>query len=239
MKGALDKEFSLEEWIDTLFLLPEQDWAALAASAPFFPAEAISTLPQQLKSLEAEALIEQLQSLLQTLPWMSPKGTQRFLFQAEKLWGTQKLVSCACNEEFLQMMALLTSEEKEFLIRIEDRSPNALRAFLFLIFLTGQKEKFSFFSFSQKEAAPLAFPEKYAKLAESYGRESLKLCLLQQQKCEESSLQAQLDYLKHLWNLFKTLYEQGAFPEEIPEELRLAGKEFWMLSQWWELEEGF
>ncbi len=82
-------------------------------------------------------------------------------------------------------------------------------------------------------------PDKFTKLVESYGRESLRLTWAQQQKCEEAKVQASFNYLKHLRNLFKTLYEEGAFPFELPEQLRLAGKEYWILAQWWELEGHF
>ena len=85
MRGDFASEFSLEEWIDVLFLLPDEDRSSLATLTGF-SAEELRALPQELKCLDADVLVEKLQTLLQNLPWIQEKGTQYFVFHPEILW---------------------------------------------------------------------------------------------------------------------------------------------------------
>ena len=96
-----------------------------------------------------------------------------------------------------------------------------MKELILLIFITGKAQNFSFLESKEELLKTPPLPEKVLKLKEVYGWEAIRLLLARQQKCEEPFLDENFDYLKHLWNLFKILYEQGIFSQAIPEQLQI------------------
>lgn len=93
---------------------------------------------------------------------------------------------------------------------------------------------------SSKEADyELSLASKWEKQKTEYGWEVLKWTTALGLPHTDEHLASSFDYLKHLWNLFKTLYEEGSFSFEFPEEVRLGGKEYWIFSQWQEVQGAF
>lgn len=80
-------------------------------------------------------------------------------------------------------------------------------------------------------------PNALQKRADHYGRETLRMSLLRYGSYEEQDLEKSFDYLKHLRNLFKVLYEQQAF-DALPLN-QLSGKSFRLLSEWSEIGDRF
>lgn len=235
-KGHLSGAFSLEELIDLLFLQPQSEWESIADQDARYQREHCSAYQDQLKSKDPDALIQELQEMLAELPWIAEKGKGAYEFLPPVVLKHQE-ITLACNDVFLQVLALFSSTEGQLMLSADDRSSDFLRVFLLLSFCLEKKIELIFPQERVTEIVLPSFPEKKKKLIDAYGRETLKLLLAQQKKYEETALEENYEYLKHLWNLFKLLYEQGIFAIEAPESLRIAGKEFWIYTQFADLKE--
>ena len=237
-KGNLSWNFTRDELIDVLFLVPEQEWKSLAEQSSLSLEELLATQ----KAFKTEATIENFRDTvswaLGKISWLELKENM-ISFLPEQLWWKDQLWTLAVNDSFLQILTLLSHEDNHFVLHNAEFWIQFLKELVLLIFITGKAQNFSFLESKEALLKTPPLPEKALKLKEVYGWETIRLLLARQQKCEEPFLDENFDYLKHLWNLFKILYEQGIFSQAIPEQLQIWGKEFWIYSQWNELEQNF
>ena len=88
--------------------------------------------------------------------------------------------------------------------------PLFLEYFLWFSFVFQETSGFSFVTFHADEKA---FPlqARWESELSDYGLDVLRFTVARGKAYTESDLAVSLEYLKHLWNLFKVLYEQGVF----------------------------
>lgn len=237
-KGNISLNFTRDELIDLLFLMPKEERESLAEQSSFSLEELLVTQKSFKVEVSIEKLWDNLLWELERLSWIEVKENM-ITFLPEQLWWKDQLWILACGDNFLQILTLLSEDKNHFVLHNSEFWIQFLKDLVLLIFITGKAQNFSFLEAKEGFFKNHPLPEKVLKLKEVYGWETIRLLLARNQKCEERFLDENFDYLKHLWNLFKILYEQGIFDQKIPEQLQIWGKEFWIYSQWNELEQSF
>lgn len=229
LKGNLPTEFAIEELLDMIFLLTEQERNELKGQHSAFSDEQIDLAHARLKNADPEALLSELQELLDSCPRIE-KQAGGFRFDASQLLGTQDWCVLACDDYFLQALAFATAPEPLYLdFSILPFQLCQLSCFLFLI----QGKIPQIISHNEPASLLPAAPNSLAKQVDRYGWESVRMSLVAKMSYDEQELEKMFDYLKHLRNLFKVLYEDQAF--EQPLLTRVGGKEMRLLSQRWEI----
>lgn len=132
---------------------------------------------------------------------------------------------------------MLCKEKSESLVLFSPYAENFTRTFLFLSYLFDQEAKPIVISEIQALRYQYSIPEKAELFAKEYGQDALRLAIAQQQKIEETVLQLNFEYLNHLRNLFRLLYEKEAF--HIEEISQLEPIELWIYSEREELLEEY
>lgn len=161
------------------------------------------------------------------------KKADRFIFHPSKLLGTNDCCTISCDETLLQALALATTQE-ELILDFQILSPQMRQLLCWFFFLNGKLPRI----LATQQAFPLSYaPNTLQKQADYYGRETLRMTLLHYGNYDEKNLERSFDYLKHLRNLFKVLYEQQGF--EAPLLKKLSGKSFRLLSEWSEIADRF
>lgn len=234
-KGVLSYRFTVDELIDVLLLSSEEQRRGHDSQTSFSSQELISTYKKLKSESEmGEDFLEKLFWELDHLDWIQRKE-RMIVFLPEVLWWTKKLLTVACDDSFLRALALVVGD-CHFVLQTSSFGSEFLVWLLFLMFIARKEHQITFFSFQDSFQERISFPEKVLKLVEIYGRETIRLLEAKHQQCDEGCLKQNFEYLKHFWNLFKTLYDQGVFDQKVPETLRIGGKEFWIYSQWKKLE---
>lgn len=233
-------DFSVSDLIDTLYLLPVE-------------------MREYLIDIESEPLKKQVESLLEytlnTEPeiaienWISElKKLQRVEYDA-KTEKAKILISktpfsgrdtkWTIDEQFLRsaILAILCKEKSESLVLFSPYAENFTKTFLFLSYVFDQEAKPIVISEIQALRYQYPIPEKAELFAKEYGQDALRLAIAQQQKIEEPVLQLNFEYLNHLRNLFRLLYEKEAF--HIEEISQLEPIELWIYSEREELLEEY
>lgn len=230
IKGQLPHEFTEDELVDLLFLLPEKEWDDIQYFSTFD--QSLQTLVSSLKAKDPEALLSEVQSALASCSRLEKKA-DRFIFQPSKLLGSNEWTTISCDESFLQALALITTDE-ELVFDFHSLAPQMRQLLCWFFFL--REKNPSIISAQQALSLPPT-PNALQKRADHYGRETLRMSLLRYGSYEEQDLEKSFDYLKHLRNLFKVLYEQQAF-DALPLN-QLSGKSFRLLSEWSEIGDRF
>jgi len=228
-KGHLSKEFSIEELIDLFLLLPEEEWEDL--SIQLWNTDEINTYRKNINLKSGEESVEELLWLLDHIDWITKQNNGKYLFNTKKLLGDKQLHTISCTDTFLQALSLLSISTSHFVFHVDELpSQTIINFFLFLFLLWGTE--CSIFPHEEDEKQAISLPERFPKLAETYGWESLRFFLSQQEKYEDRKIEDVFWYLKHLWNYFKVLYENWAFPENYPETAEVDWKSMFILWKW-------
>ena len=132
---------------------------------------------------------------------------------------------------------MLCKEKSESLVLFAPYAENFTKTFLFLSYVFDQEAKPIVISEIQALRYQYPIPEKAELFAKEYGQDALRLAIAQQQKIEETALQLNFEYLNHLRNLFRLLYEKEAF--HVEEISQLEPIELWIYSEREELLEEY
>ena len=92
-------------------------------------------------------------------------------------------------------------------------SPLFLEYFLWFSFVLQETSGFSFVPFHADEKA-LPLQVRWENDLSDYGLDVLRFTVARGKAYTESDLAVSFEYLKHLWNLFKVLYEQEVFESD-------------------------
>lgn len=230
VKGQFLQEFTQDELVDMLFLLPEAERNDIQQTKS--SDAQLQSLISSLKTSDPEAFLGELQSALESSSRLEKKS-DRFIFHPSKLLGTNDRCTISCDESLLQALALITTDE-ELILDFSALVPQMRQLLCWFFFLKGRLP--SIVPSQHLLSLPQA-PNALQKHADHYGRETLRMSLLHYGSYDEQYLEKSFDYLKHLRNLFKMLYEQQAF-EALP-ATQLSGKAFRLLSEWSEIADRF
>ena len=230
-KKHLNREFSVNELIDLIFLLTEEEWNDFKNQIDWKKND-LDDLRAKTISKNWMEIVEDLYDELEKIPWIEKRSEKDFSFVPEKLLGNNKKLWCiSCADSFLQALALIQISTSQFVFHIDELSPQTIRNFFFFLFLLGGTQC-SIFPHEEWDDYYVNYPEKFPKLAEMYGWETLRLFNVQREKYDEIKLQDTFWYLKHLWNLFKILYESWAYPTKFADNYETDWKWFQILWKW-------
>ena len=230
-KKHLNREFSVNELIDLIFLLTEEEWNDFKNQIDWKKND-LDDLRAKTISKNWMEIVEGLYDELEKIPWIEKRSEKDFSFVPEKLLGNNKKLWCiSCADSFLQAFALIQISTSQFVFHIDELSPQTIRNFFFFLFLLGGTQC-SIFPHEEWDDYYVNYPEKFPKLAEMYGWETLRLFNVQREKYDEIKLQDTFWYLKHLWNLFKILYESWAYPTKFADNYETDWKWFQILWKW-------
>ncbi len=230
-KRHLNREFSINELIDLIFLLTEEEWSDFKNQIDWKKND-LEDLRAKTISKNWMEIVEDLYAELEKIPWIEKRSEKDFSFVPEKLLGNNKKLWCiSCADSFLQALALIQISTSQFVFHIDELSPQTIRNFFFFLFLLGGNQC-SIFPHEEWDDYYVNYPEKFPKLAEMYGWETLRLFNIQREKYDEIKLQDTFWYLKHLWNLFKILYENWAYPTKFADNYETDWKWFQILWKW-------
>ena len=230
-KGHLNQDFSINELIDLIFLLTEDEWNDFKNQVDW-KKDDLEELRLKTISKNWMEIVEDLYAELESIPQIEKRSEKDFSFNPEKLLGEGKKLWClSCADTFLQALSLIQISTSQFVFHIDELSPQTIKNFFFFLFLVNWTQC-SIFPHEEWEDFNVNYPEKFSKLAETYGWETLRLFNIQGEKYDESKLQETFWYLKHLWNLFKILYENWAYPATFPNNYEIDWKWIQVLWKW-------
>ena len=233
-KGHLNRDFSINELIDLIFLLTEEEWNDFKNQIDW-KKDDLEELRTKTISENWMQIVEELYSELENIPWIEQVSDKNFSFNPQKLLGEgKKLRYISCSDSFLQALALIQISTSQFVFHIDELSPHTIKNFFFFLFLLNWNQC-SIFPHEEWEIKNINYPEKFSKYSEIYWWESLRLFNIQNEKFDEWKLQETFWYLKHLWNLFKILYENWAYPQTLTNNYEIDGKWMRALNKWNEI----
>ena len=233
-KGHLNREFSINELIDLIFLLTEEEWDDFKNQIDW-KKDDLEALRAKTISENWMQIVEELYTELENIPWIEQISDKNFSFNPQKLLGEgKKLRYISCSDSFLQALALIQISTSQFVFHIDELSPHTIKNFFFFLFLLNGNQC-SIFPHEEWEIKSINYPEKFSKYSEIYWWESLRLFNIQNEKFDEWKLQETFWYLKHLWNLFKILYENWAYPQTFSNNYEIDGKWMRALNKWNEI----
>ena len=222
-KQHLNWNFSINELIDLIFLLTEEEWDDFKNQINW-NREDLDTLRLKTISKNWMEIVEDLYAELEKIPWIDQVSDKNFSFNIQKLLGDGKKLWCiSCADTFLQALALIQISTSQFVFDIDELSPQTIKNFFFFLFLSNWTQC-SIFPHEEWKNINLNYPEKFSKYSETYWWETLRLFTIQNEKFDEIKLQETFWYLKHLWNLFKILYENWAYPNDYPSNYEIDWK---------------
>ena len=217
MNHWLPLSFPLADLIDLLYLVPEEIKNFLLRNTEKIENLQVREILNHSIDHTPEQVMEDRIKNIQALPRIERNPDQeKITIKTEKLPYTYQATKGTFDQQFLRAVevAIQAREKKENLVLFAPSAINFTKTLLLLTYLM-QIEKAPLF-ISEIPALRYQFPipEKAENFAKKYGRDALRLCIAQQKKLEESGLQENFDYLNHFRNLFKLLYEKGAFDEK-------------------------
>ena len=225
-KEHISPSFTVDELIDLVLLLPEDEREDLENQIGEW--KKIQELKENLRSKQSEELIEQILWELEKLKRIEAND-ETFKVDYKQLFWDKILHCIACSDTFLQAVSLIQTSTSQVVFHVDELASQTIKNFFFFLFILWWTEC-SIFTHEETDKIAIHFPERFQKLAENFGWETLKLALVQQEKCDEKRIEENFWYLKHLWNLFKVLYENWAYPENNKNEFMTDGK--WMFILW-------
>ena len=137
-KGNLSWNFTRDELIDVLFLVPEQEWKSLAEQSSLSLEELLATQ----KAFKTEATIENLRDTvswaLEKISWLELKENMISFLPEQLWWKKDQLWTLAVNDSFLQILTLFSHEENHFVLHNAEFWIQFLKELVLLIFITGK-----------------------------------------------------------------------------------------------------
>lgn len=216
----LSEQMNLEELIDMVYLIPQKIWTLLADISDRFSMQEILEYQQKLLNAQPEELFDYLEKELEKISRVEKKDEKSaFSLFFSNYFKQKDLNFLDLDTGFLRVAHLwqLYVENKESLVFFSpyDGIQNQLLLLLFLLFLSGEKKALIWLR-ELKELKYLSqIPDKIQQYVQEYGRDTLYLTMVHQEKIEEKTLQNAYSYLHHFWNLFKFLYENWAFDSSL------------------------
>ena len=225
---GMNEQFTIDDIIDLLYLLPQEEWDDIENRYGVSHKDLLEER-KKYKELSSDQLVEYIEKELKKLSFVKEEDDW-YILDIEAFFGKNNPFVVSCNDDILKALTLYEKLENKIILRADELSQETLLLFLFFLFL-GHKDFPTLFPFVKEDIKFPSFPEKYQWIVEKYWWETIKLFLIEQKKYSEEWLEKDFDYLKHLWNLFKVLYENKAFDSE---EVSYTpdGKDIWMLTQW-------
>lgn len=105
-----------------------------------------------------------------------------------------------------------------------------IKRYLLLAFLEHQEKQLQFVRCLPDFFYQGKMSEKLEIIAKEWGWDPITLALAKQLKLEPSILQEHQEYLQHFRNIFKFLYEQGAF--DVQNNRSVQAMDTWIYHQW-------